>query len=399
MHRQITKKIIESISTPDTRELLLRDTELKGFGVRISPSGTKTFFAEGNFNRSRQTKRRSLGRYPIVPLDTARAKARELLYQWYIGIDTEKQDMKTAQEAVSTFTLEETINRYFSSRSLKSEADYRQVTRRVFGDWLDRPVRSLTREDIEKRYCDRALKKGCKAQTNKAMRYLNTILNFALAETINDTPLLLSNPVQVLSDKRYDRSVKPKKTFIEASQLPVWVEAVRRLCTPLARDLLLLQVQTGLRDSEAKGLLWEDVDFDNRLFTVRNTKNGSDFTIPMSEQVYGLLQERKNNASSDIYVFPNKTLTGPVTSVWKQKDKVTQETGIQFTHHCLRRTFASLLKKELGVDIPTISILLNHTPQGVTQKHYLTSSPKDFRKVYQGLSNIMFRNKETVSGT
>ena len=47
MHRQITKKIIESISTPDTRELLLRDTELKGFGVRISPSGTKTFFAEG----------------------------------------------------------------------------------------------------------------------------------------------------------------------------------------------------------------------------------------------------------------------------------------------------------------------------------------------------------------
>ncbi len=389
MHRQITKKIIESISTPNTRELLLRDTELKGFGVRISPSGTKTFFAEGNFNRSRQTKRRSLGRYPIVPLDTARTKARELLYQWYIGIDTEKQEIKTAQEAVSTFTLEETINRYFSSRSLKSEADYRQVTRRVFGDWLDRPVRSISREDIEKRYCDRALKKGCKAQTNKAMRYLNTILNFALAETINDTPLLLSNPVQVLSDKRYDRSVKPKKTFIEASQLPTWVEAVRRLCTPLARDLLLLQVQTGLRDSEAKGLLWEDVEFENRLFTVRNTKNGSDFTIPMSEQIYGLLLERKDNATSNNYVFPNKTLTGPVTSVWKQKDKVIQETGIQFTHHCLRRTFASLLKKELGVDIPTISILLNHSPQGVTQKHYLTSSPKDFRKEYGKLSKLI----------
>ena len=96
--------------------------------------------------------------------------------------------MKTTQEAVRTFTLEETINRYFSSRPLKSEADYRKVTRRVFGDWFDRPVRSITREDIEKRYCDRALKKGCKAQTNKAMRYLNTILNFALAETINGTP-------------------------------------------------------------------------------------------------------------------------------------------------------------------------------------------------------------------
>ena len=365
MHRQITKKIIESTSTPDTRELLLRDTELKGFGVRISPSGTKTFFAEGFYKPKGVGKRLSLGRYPVISIDEARIKAREVLYQLYSGIDPRIADKQTTKD-VHKVTLHQLLDRYCSSRSLKSEADYRQVTRRVFGDWLDRPVRSLTREDIEKRYCDRALKKGCKAQTNKAMRYLNTILNFALAETINDTPLLLSNPVQVLSDKRYDRSVKPKKTFIEASQLPVWVEAVRSLCTPFARDLLLLQVQTGLRDSEAKGVLWEDVDFDNRLFTVRNTKNGSDFTIPMSEQVYDLLLERKNAATSDIYAFPNRTSTGPVSSVRKQKDKVIKKTGIQFTHHCLRRTFASLLKKELGIDIPTISILLNHTPQEVT---------------------------------
>ena len=122
-------------------------------------------------------------------------------------------------------------------------------------------VRSLTREDIEKRYCDMALRKGCKAQTDKAMRYLNSILNFALVETIKRYSLIFSNPVKVLSDKRYDRSVKPQNTFIEASQLPLWVKAVRRLCAPLARDLLLLQVQTGLRDGEAKGLLWENIDF------------------------------------------------------------------------------------------------------------------------------------------
>ena len=68
MHKLITKKVIETIHLSEGRELLLRDTELKGFGIRISPSGTKTFFAEGNFNRSRQTKRRSLGRYPVKTL-------------------------------------------------------------------------------------------------------------------------------------------------------------------------------------------------------------------------------------------------------------------------------------------------------------------------------------------
>ena len=76
------------------------------------------------------------------------------------------------------------------------------------------------------------------------MRYLNTILNFALVETINGNPLLLSNPVKVLSDKRYDRSVKPRNTFIEASQLPLWVKAVRRLCTPLAK-VITPSIQTG----------------------------------------------------------------------------------------------------------------------------------------------------------
>ena len=60
MHRQITKKIIESISTPDTRELLLRDTELKGFGVRISLSKTKTLLRRRNLNRNRQPSNKAL---------------------------------------------------------------------------------------------------------------------------------------------------------------------------------------------------------------------------------------------------------------------------------------------------------------------------------------------------
>ena len=127
MHKRITKKIIESISFPNTKELLLRDTDLKGFGVRISPSGTKTFFAEGNFNRSRQTKRRSLGRYPIVSLDTAKAK-RELLYQWYIGIDIEKKEMRIAQETVAPSLWKRLLIVIFLSLL---EADYRQVSRRV----------------------------------------------------------------------------------------------------------------------------------------------------------------------------------------------------------------------------------------------------------------------------
>ena len=129
MHTQITKKVIETIPVPDSRELLLRDTELRGFGVRISPTGAKTFFAEGNFKRSRQTKRLALGRYPVISVDTARSKAREVLYQWYIGIDPrlearrqqEADRQKEAHEQIRVITLSEIVDRYSSNRSLKSE--------------------------------------------------------------------------------------------------------------------------------------------------------------------------------------------------------------------------------------------------------------------------------------
>ena len=133
MHKRITKKIIESISTPDTRELLFRDTELKGFGVRISPSGTKTFFAEGFYKPKGVGKRLSLGRYPVISIGEARIKAKEVLYQLYSGIDPKIADKRTTKD-VHKVTLHQLLDRYCSSRSLKSEADYRQVTRRVFGD-------------------------------------------------------------------------------------------------------------------------------------------------------------------------------------------------------------------------------------------------------------------------
>ena len=112
----------------------------------------------------------------------------------------------------------------------------------------------------------------------------------------------------------------------------------------------------------------------------------------MSTQIYGLLLGRKHSAYCETYVFPNKTRTGPVTSIRKQMDKVRTETGIQFSHHCLRWTFATLLNKTIQIDIPTIAVLLNHSPQGVTQKHYVSSQPTDFRNLYQRLSDFTLAN-------
>ncbi|MEE2981898.1 MAG: Arm DNA-binding domain-containing protein, partial [Pseudomonadota bacterium] len=87
MHTQITSAIVEDTQAPESGSLLIRDTKLIGFGLRISPLGTRTFIVEGKLRGTRTTRRLSLGRYPVVTLGRARDKARETLYQLYLGID------------------------------------------------------------------------------------------------------------------------------------------------------------------------------------------------------------------------------------------------------------------------------------------------------------------------
>jgi len=59
------------------------DGKLPGFGIRVSPSGTKTWFII--YRAGTRTRRLSLGRYPVLSLADARAKAKEALAQTQVS--------------------------------------------------------------------------------------------------------------------------------------------------------------------------------------------------------------------------------------------------------------------------------------------------------------------------
>ena len=51
MHAKITKRVLESTTNDSSKDLFLRDTKLKGFGVRVTPKGGMGFFAEGRIRK------------------------------------------------------------------------------------------------------------------------------------------------------------------------------------------------------------------------------------------------------------------------------------------------------------------------------------------------------------
>jgi len=396
MHKKLTQNAVSRLRNESSKDYFVRDTELKGFGIKVTSKGKVVFLAEGRI-KGGKSKRVTLGPYPQLNLEEARTKARNALTLLREGTDpieqykrvlSDKKEQLAREKALSV-PLNELMESYFEARQLKSERHYRKVINLCFSDWLDVPVRGITRQMVESRYKEKAFKEGHMATAAQSMRYLSAIMNYGKAEEINGEPLIQDNPVNVLKGKRIQRTIKPKERYIEKEQLFSFIRALMTEIHRDARDVLLMELFTGLRDIEVKSLEWSDCDFNQKHITIKNNKSSRTHIIPMGGFLYALLITRKALKKKSDYVFPNKKGEGHIGDIRKQIEKVSKKTGIEFSHHDLRRTYATLLESELGVSDSIIGRLLNHSPKTVTEKHYIKSTANRYTKEANALYKLI----------
>lgn len=153
---------------------------------------------------------------------------------------------------------------------------------------------------------------------------------------------------------------------------------------------------TGLRKNEAATLRWETVDMAAKMFTIPVTKNRVPHILPLSDFLFSMLKrrhaamlkDREENPKRAEYVFSGET--GPLGEPKKQITKVVVASGVQFSAHTLRRTFASIAE---SLDIPYLALkrLLNHKAQDVTGKHYTVIGVERLRKPMQRITDYILR--------
>jgi integrase len=357
----------------------------EGIGVKVAAkTGTLTFFVEGRIKGS-SNKRVSLGQYPLVSLDEAKNKAHEIKKLLTEGKDPRKENESIketnrkaqAHTGLMELKLSDLIDRYCDLRSSKTGKDYRYILNLVFAEFINKPVRSIKPEDIARRFNEY---KDRKATAQKAMRYLRAIFTHGTKIEVDGEILLTKNAVstaETMLPKDDTRPVPPRDSFIPQERIFDFVRGLITECQPSARDCTLLQLLTGLRDSEAKQLKWANIDFDKMTFTATDTKNRKDHTLPMSSLTYAMLLSRRQDINpdkkitNDTWVFPARGNKSHLGDIRKQLVKVIRKTGIEFIPHDLRRTFATLLEGELKLNTGVISRFLNHAPANVTEKHYM----------------------------
>ena len=124
---------------------------------------------------------------------------------------------------------------------------------------------------------------------------------------------------------------------------------------------MLFSLHTGLRFSEQAGIVWRDINLEQRMLTVVKTKPGKTRHLPLNQIALNALSAIKSSRKASAPVFVN-TEGNPVQSVRPWFDSAVESAKIDaYTWHCNRHTFASRLVMA-GVDIRTVAYLM-HTVQ------------------------------------
>jgi hypothetical protein len=219
-HTQLTEAKLAKITNITSKDRFIRDTDLRGFGVRVSPKNVRSYFVEATVHG--KFIRRVIGQHPLIPLIEARKTALEALRELRYGSGT------SHSRHTNRIALKDLIDAFLRDKEpmLRSTtiSDYRMVLQGpYFAPWRALPVEAIKRRDVMDRYRYLCQEHGV-GMANKAMRVLSSTINYgkAIEPSLEDC----SNPIRVLAEARAKRPVKPRTSFIPLEQLPTWLEAL-----------------------------------------------------------------------------------------------------------------------------------------------------------------------------
>lgn len=167
---------------------------------------------------------------------------------------------------------------------------------------------------------------------------------------------------------------------------------------PFFRDFCYIGILTGMRLGELLHLPWSSVNFDDKCIIVQNnecfiTKSKRSRIIPMNQELYSLLWERKMNVTSESgWVFHDSKGNPYKENLISKKFKhYVKLSGVnaKIHFHSLRHSFASALVKE-GISLYVVQKLLGHRSIKTTEIYCHLSPDQLHREVETGLKSFKF---------
>lgn len=354
---KLTKKIIEDLTYegPAPRRDVRWDDEISSFGIRIYPSGKKSFIVSYRIHNRKHLL--TLGDFGILTLDQARKMARQELAKVLTGTNPLDQKKQSSKDQVVKVLCEDYLSRYARIHKKSWEEDERRIHKHIIPKWGSHRIKSISRNDIVTFH--QQIGKTAPYEANRILRLLSKM--FDLASQWGFVDETHSNPtknIRLFKEEKRDRWLTP-------NELPRLAEALDQEPNRVAAQVIWLYLLTGTRKSELLQAKWQDVDWERKELKIPETKSGRTHYVPLSSVAYTLLQNIPQ-VEGNAYIFPGHVKGHALVNISKPWKRVCQKAEIQNIRlHDLRRTVGSWLAQS-GNSLHLIGKILNHSNQSTT---------------------------------
>ncbi len=387
----LSKRAVDALKPAD-KPWIAWDNKLTGFGVRVQPSGIRSYivnYRAGDGGRKAANRRIVIGRHGRITPEQARRNAQEILGRVATGEDpavdrARSRAMPTLREAFEDYLA-------VGPERRKSTLDcYRGTVYRDLGACLDRPLDTISRKDVEQCF-NRLTREAGWVQANNAVKMLRALYRRQCIDFEG-----LHNPVdQWRAAGGRPNRVRRRRIPPPAEVLPRWHKGIETAVrNPVGRDAFRFGLYTGMRRDEVLGLRWEQVNLEAMTLRVEETKTGEPLELPVTRQLAAILERRLSERErfpehARSWVFPSETSrSGRLNSMQHLNARIGEAGGAKFWFHAFRNCFITVANRNLMLPNSLTKRLVNHArPSDVTEGYAADWTMEQLRESAQRIAD------------
>jgi integrase len=385
-------------------ETEFRFDNLKGLVLHVLAGGKRSWRVHYSLtcNGKRVKRKVSIGAYPHTKLAEAGAKAANMLERVAKEGDVVALDKVQVEDGKrQALTFSDLFEEYLIERAevVRIKEVERELRKDVLPTLGQRHPAKITPGDLDT--IGRAIKaRDAPAMAHRMIEHMKALYNFVLLDrpSMAEKYGITINPAATLGRKRRgskDSSgyakPKPRERVLDDDQIVQWWRALDasdiRSGSRLALQLVLVTAQRPgeVRRAQAADLTLTGKD-PHWIIPAAHSKNGRAHWVPLSPLAVRLFKQAPKISASKTWLFPDPEDTAkPINQVVLP---TTQSNLFRralpdlpsATVHDLRRTAATGMRA-LRVPREDVGMVLNHTPQDVTSRHYDHHAGADEKRV------------------
>ena len=344
----------------------MMDTDVPGFGVRVSEMGQKTFILIARYPGSSNPTRRALGEYPALSLQKARERARDWRELIQKGLDPKAEDDRLRrtelrkQQTTFASVAEDYIERHVKGQR-KAKDTEREIRKELIDHWGDRAIATIAREDMVG-LIESIARRPAPYTAHIVMGHARSLFNWAINR---GTYGLETSPCDRVKPSTLIGAKQPRQRVLNDAELASLWRATETMGYPFG-PLYQLLLLTGARKNEVAGMRWSELDLTKKLWTVppERFKSNASHLVPLSDAAIAIIEPLPRFTKGN-HLFTTTYGEKPVRGFSKAKERLDKlMSAAPWVVHDIRRTVRTRLAS-LRVSDLVAEMVIGHGRRGI----------------------------------